>query len=495
MDKTLILKIRTEALRANLEKIKSHLEKVPDRRMDFNNLLKDLKELRTLLREALKKVSDVKIDLNSDGVTPNTAKVVAEAEEKMNCLLSGLFNPQSSIQSSIESMLKRCFWIQEEIERGVTSNLDTRTKPCIQTLVDIEAQLNTAQVDLQQQWKSFQKGADNESQRIFTEYVEFLGGLALRDTGFDTGISHVAEELVQRYSAKRKWLDPIAIPTHQQAVVMTLSRIIRVTFPDWTIWSLPSTAFEFWHVVAQKDLEGNLNSALRMLTKHADDTVEPWFNNCMADAFATYTMGPAYAFFAILLLLNPLSPFTGVQRLPVEKGRQAEEDAKLDLGGTCVADEVRAHAIFQMLECMDSKASEAAPAYNGVREQLMSAWNDAVTQIGVKPSDEERKQIDIDKNRATVLVQALWNTLTESNAAPFTVDVWNEIQTSTASKPSWVKQILEDCVDNIELPVGAELRHVLNAAWLARVDEGRDPKRDITGAADKLAQRILNRRQ
>jgi hypothetical protein len=456
MAETLILKIRTEALRGNLEKMMSLLDGVPDRRTDLNNLLEEIKKLRILLRDAHTKAAVAKINLDTDGIAPETAAILAEVGEKMSDLQSGL----RDAGSAIESMLKKCFRIQEtEIGRAVASSLHEQTQPCIDTLVDIQPQLQRPDVDLQQQWRSFQEHAEVESRRIFTEYIEFLGGLALRDTGFDAGICLVADELIQKYSAKRKTRDPmLAIPTHQQAVVKTLSGIIPVTFPDWTIWSLPSTAFEFWHVVAQKDLERSLRAALHVLT-NANETVEPRFNDCLADAFATYTMGPAYAYFAILLLLNPSSPY----------------------------DDVRAHAIFQMLERMDSQAPEIAPAYKDVREQLIDEWNYAITQIGVKPSAEECQQVSKDKARATLLVQALWNTLIESTSAPFTIAVWNEIQ-------PWVKAILTDSVETLRLPVGAELRHVLNAAWLARIDANRDPKRDITGAADKLAERIIKGR-
>lgn len=484
MAETLILKIRTEALRGNLEKINSLLEEVPDRRTDLNKLLEELNTLGNLLGDARKKVMTARINLELKNSEPETAEILVQAEEQM----TGLQKHLHAIGYDIKSMLEKCLRIQEtEIGRGVASSLETWTHPVIQTLIDIEPQLQNPNADLQQQWKSFQEGAHIESQRIFTEYIEFLGGLALRDTGFDAGICMVAEELIQKYSTKQKKRGlMLAIPTHQQAVVNTLSGVIPVAFPDWTIWSLPSTAFEFWHVVAQKDLEGSLRAALRALT-NPNETVEPRFNNCLADAFATYTMGPAYAFFAILLLLNPASPFIGTRRSPTERRGRAEEYVELDPGAMYPGDEVRAHAIFQMLEHMNSQAPTIAPAYTDVREQLIGEWNNAVAQIGCNPSDKVRMQVDIDKKRATLLVQALWNTLLESISAPFTIHMWDEIKTL-------VPAILENRVDEISLPVGAELRHVLNAAWLARVDADRDPKWDITRAVDTLAKRIFNKR-
>src|SRR5262249_55495130 len=139
------------------------------------------------------------------------------------------------------------------------------------------------------------------------------------------------------------------------------------------------------------------------------DDVEPRFNDCLGDAFATYTMGPAYAFFAILLLLDPSSPFT--------------------FGTDNVADDVRVHAICEMLEYMNSNEAELKnPPYTDVRKELSAAWSDAISQTGAKPEIDEEKQLSIDKGRAGYLVKALWKTLKASGYPPFTVDVWDEIK-------------------------------------------------------------------
>jgi hypothetical protein len=461
-----LLSIRAEGLRVNLDRIKDFLAQAPNRRTDLDKLKKELTDIRTVLREVRETMSPLKLAAEYRD-TPKVVNGLDEVEKLMSKLVAGL----QRVDEHIVSMEEKCFLFQEkDIGRDIGKNLNSRIDGPIQELIDIETALQKPGADLRKKWAVFLDKANNINRDVFAEYIEFLGGLALRDTGFDAGISQVAEELMRTYSPDRKNPDQaLAIPARRRTVAMTLPRIIRVTFPDWTIWALPSTAHEFWNVVAKNDLKDRLQSALRDLTNDTD-TIESRFNDCLGDAFATYTMGPAYAFFAIYLLLNPRSPFS-----TSETGQPA--------------DDVRALSISEMLKCMDSKETEIDPPYESVRKDLNSAWTDAIAETGAQPIVDQKKQIDEvkqvaeDKDRVTVLVKALWKTLTTGPFPPFTAYVWNVIG-------EWVDKLLENQVKKIEVPHGAELRHVLNAVWLARVHPKRKRELDITAVANELRKRV-----
>jgi hypothetical protein len=455
-DATLILKIRAEALRANLDRIKG-LQEVPNRRTDLDKLAGQINEVRNLLLDARLLVSNAK--LATLDPLPGVSQKLAEAEAKMEEVRVG----HQAADVQINLIRQKCFPIQEPgIGKDIGKDLTSRIAPRIQALVLFEANLDKPAVDLKQQWEIFGIKATEINQEVFAQYIEFLRGLALRDTGFDAGISQIADELIQIYPADRmNFEQTLAIPIRRE-VAMKLARIVGVRFPDWTIWALPSIAHEFWNVVPKNDIQvqSSLQFQLQQLTGNDLDEVESRFNDCLGDAFATYTMGPAYAFFAIFLLLDPSSPFTS------EAGRPAHD--------------VRAHTICQMLECMDFQESPLEGPYSEVRERLKAAWEKAIVQTGAQPKIEE-KQVADDKLRATNLVKALWTTLKGSTSPPFTVEIWNDIN-------GWVAPLLKGEVDQIPMPHGAELRHVLNAVWLARVHP--DRKKDITDIAYKLAQRI-----
>jgi hypothetical protein len=356
-----LLRIRVETLKANINKIKSHLEMIPDRRIQLDELQAHLTKMSASLIKARRIVFDAKME--TEGNAPGVSKSLGEVEEQMMNVVSEL----QGAREDIAKMHKECFpFVETDVGKAIAKHLNARTSPFIKVIGALEDGLLKPDANLKQHWKTVLSTADDVTQSIFAEYIEFLGGLALRDRGFDEGISRVADKLLGTYSTK---LDPmLAIPTRRQAVAMSLARILRVTYPDWTIWALPSSAHEFWNVVAQKEVAEDLCSKLRLVTGNDTDNVEPRFNDCLGDAFATYTMGPAYAFFAIFLLLNPSSPFTS--------------------GANAAADDVRAHAICEMLTLMNSEGPEFTPpmptcwrtsALRGPMQSLRPALNRRVT--------------------------------------------------------------------------------------------------------------------
>ncbi|WP_019868603.1 hypothetical protein [Methylovulum miyakonense] len=452
-----ILKIRVEALHSNLNKISGHLQAIPDPRVDLNELDKYLNGAVTLLKNSKKIVSHARIDSEDDA--PGISQDLKTAEEDLDKTKQEL----TKAISIVESMRNKCFRIQDrDIGKKIAEDVRDRTKPCIAALDEIEIY----SADPKQEWDKFSKTIDKVNESIFAEYIEFLGGLAMRDRGFDEDISQIADGLIRIYSSTRDNIDPIAIPTREQAVNISLTRVIRVTFPDWSIWTLPSTAHEFWHVMAQDELKDRLQLALRKLTGNKKDTIQPYFYNCLADAFATYTMGPAYPYYAIFLLLSPCSPYTAKS--------------------TDAADDIRVYAMCQMLACMDSKESALELPYAKVRACLDKVWADAIAETSAKPTEKQKTRIEQDKKRACELVKTLWEVLLKSSYPLFTSDVWRTIE-------PWATLLRNGKVDEIQVPQGAELRHVLNAAWLARVDPMRNPDVDITAAAKNLANRINER--
>lgn len=495
-----ILTIRAEALQSSLSKISQHLASVPDRRKDLTELDRRIDQMRDSLFALAKKVSNAKIHflIAADSVRRKVMPQIdvgdiAEAEEQVQRFIEEL----SALQQIVAGMRDKCFDIQDApIGAGIDTYLTNKTRTPIQELRQLDVNLKQRAPD-RDSWQTFSVNATQPSQQLFVEYIEFLGGLALRDTGFDEGICKLADDLLKTYYTKPQKSSPmLAIPTRRQTVAMTLARIIRVTFPDWTIWALPSTAREFWHVVAHQEVAADLDFELSQLSGVRKDAAEPRFNECLADAFATYTMGPAYAYLAVYQLLNPAAAHSTSPEY--------------------VGDELRAQAIIEMLARMDSKENRLAPPYHGVRAGLEAVWADAVAQAWppvLPPKARQRRRpkpvahaktdstqaeveaqakaeaaqarTEADRPRTILVVEALSSALDKIEFQPFTVDIWNEVE-------SWVDPLVKGQVDKIQIPSGAELRHVLNAAWRARVRTDRPPDDVLTQAAAFLASKVLN---
>lgn len=238
---------------------------------------------------------------------------------------------------------------------------------------------------VQKAWTDYVK-IWRSSEGIFAECLEYLGGLALRDktfgqnTGLELHICHLADELIRRCALDTAgdW-HSLTIPAFQEPLSKTLARIIRLRFPEWTIWTLPITAHEYGHImfedkldVLPRDRHGNRDGQQRSfyeVSQRLDSSrkrfigmeqgrgankkrAKLYYEEFLADAFACYTMGPAYACSLVLLRFNPVTAYDEDDQHPAEVRR--------------------AHIVFSMLREMDAK--ERDHPYQYVIGQLTNAW-------------------------------------------------------------------------------------------------------------------------
>jgi hypothetical protein len=299
-------------------------------------------------------------------------------------------------------------------------------------------------------WKQYSDTVYRESSTIFCEYLDFLSGLALRDTGLDQGMCRIADRLFRdggNLPDNFTW-NSLTIPAQREALQATLARIVRLSFPDWTIWALPLAAHEFGHVAV------TIGAVKEFVSERAaDGQVRHHLEVCLADAFATHMMGPAYACAVILLRLDPCTAF-------------APEDDRLT--------EKRARVVLAMLEYLDGLGQTDAGAYSEIRSLLESEWKDALREVGVTEtlSEEDEKEIG-------QWVKLISKTMGKFRALP--PSVWPRV--------TELAKILDPVqVENYKVRGGDDdLRVVLNAAWKRRIDD-KDLSRvdDVARAAVRL---------
>ena len=80
---------------------------------------------------------------------------------------------------------------------------------------------------------------------VFQEALELLGGLALRHVGLEAEIWQVADHIINECSKAALQNPALTVPTSQEVHSQTIGRIIRLRYPETTIWSVPFTAYEF----------------------------------------------------------------------------------------------------------------------------------------------------------------------------------------------------------------------------------------------------------
>lgn len=456
----LIIRIRLETLKNNLAKIRCILESVKDRRAEIDRLSDDLKRAAEKLKFVGKNIYDVRATSQNtfaekkiDDSLMNLLKL-AEAEAlSLRELLGNIASDISAIQRRWTPLDKS---FEAAFEASLKEDLDERigaSSKKIDRDIDALDAVERGEDRLEQAWCDYNEIMSEQSQLIFLDYVEFLGGLALRYAGLDEGICRIADELMRSCgSFGRTHWSALTIPASQEA--MTLARSIRMRFPEWTIWAVPLTAHEFGHVVISGNsrLEEYINKQYPQRKKKTSKGRQDMLV-CLADAFATYVMGPAYACSVILLRFNPLGAYQDKSKNP--------------------ADAKRAHIVLSMLEKMELDPNVSP--YGDIPDKLRTEWDAALTQAKAQVPDSWNQEVE----RLDAWSNRFFDELSRSYPnSRYEGTLWQNTLEA-------LEQLLNDENPSDQLKGNEEWRDVLNAAWACRVNKSHESQR-VAMAAPEL---------
>jgi hypothetical protein len=149
------------------------------------------------------------------------------------------------------------------------------------------------------------------------EALAFTQGALLRKSGVDGGFCALADKLLDHFNcAERKlnWRGFTILA--ETAFFGQIGEVVRLRFPEIGIWYLPVAAHEFGHFanplirvqVRRGSFTGTDYPVEEFLrSKWATANQKPWFHahEFMADIFAVYTLGPAYAYCVLFLRPDP----------------------------------------------------------------------------------------------------------------------------------------------------------------------------------------------
>jgi hypothetical protein len=483
----LVLTTRLDSLQKSFEQVRGVVTLIQERRRDMDPLLNLINRSGTVWRDAFVlrrniQISESNLEFLRHSVegydkeqVNETLSTLREAGEAVRNILGSL----DEANSTINSVLRQSVEVVEDSGLGkmLREALAYKAEDFIADLWDIRGTLEEArkvrqaggdqteaEALMQQAWKKYTSKINTSSQPLFAEYVDLLGGLALRDTGFDEGVCRLGDELVSKWaSAVRVDWDSLTIPAYQEALTMTPARIIRLGFPEWTLWALPLTAHQFGHVVVRQSMDSEKRSKLKGLIEAGkpDERTKSHREEYAADAIATYAMGPAYACAAILLRFDPLLAYKDQDEHPAY--------AK------------RAHVVLATLGWVNRQDSVAP--YSGIIEQLRREWNAALDQVRPVGKLEDSEIAELD-----VWLDGLWEYLhTRRNPMMYSARDWVEIA-------DWPEKLLQGREQEIGIKNSHELRDVLNAAWKCRIAYEADAQK-IGDAALVLWQHIADKKR
>jgi hypothetical protein len=294
------------------------------------------------------------------------------------------------------------------------------------------------------------------------EVLDFLGGVLMRKEELDMRICDLAEAILHEYAHLTgvNWASRAILGANP--LFSPLSEMIHVPFPDWDIWNLPLMAHEFGHVAALAtpallDLLADEANTSAQGHPGADDwdkdDIKDYterrgkhVHEFIADAFAVYCLGPAFAYNIVLLHFSPVEAYLPRGNHPTHAERVA--------------------VILRVLEEMNSEEKrdkyEAGP-YAAVIGRIKDWWSQSVEKADAQPDGIYQ----FHSLKARTLAGSIFRRLTEYYrlGAQYQASDWTRTEKTAQQLLTYESDLSNE-----------SLRDLLNIAWLCRV---RNPDRVV----------------
>ncbi|MFE1551628.1 hypothetical protein [Streptomyces sp. NPDC058718] len=341
----------------------------------------------------------------------------------------------------------------------------------LEQLEALDTALTLGNLDQSNAWQRYSE-IECLSEEVFRECLEVLGGLVFRDMKLDDQICLFADELIKECAQSVGKLPTIVIPSPGGVPPVDMRRVAHIRFPEWDVWTLPLVAHEYGRVAIVETEQANKFAAEVARKAHATlvadpavspEDVEQRVRMLLADAFATFTNGPAYACALLLLRLDMVDPSPASRELVRQRADMVKG----------IVDALDSHNLIE----------------THVHRELMSCWEQAVESVPPTGAAEADPLASLALEPAVVyayLKRAFYP------SAAYTSEDWS-IAMHWGSE--WIEQL-----DNGDAPsVPADLlrkhrlRDALNASWYVRIQRP-DWEKQGAGVTRVLGQAIIDLR-
>jgi hypothetical protein len=355
---------------------------------------------------------------------------LAEVNDELPSIAHSVVMSQLDDVDLTKSLVNRCTTLEEDI-RTLRERLHTE--------------------DARAVWDDYEKVLNTDCQDLFADYVDFLGGLTLRDTALDDQVCSITDALLTEIPGGR--MKHLAIPSRRPTLNSAMTKLVKLGFPEWTIWNIPLVGYEIGLAHTPKAMGRRLIArTAASLPDRSPDTQAV----LVAEAYAAYTIGPAYGCAATLLRFQP-NHDSALEERPSDVDRAAVILAVLDRTG------------------------RQAAGFNGVVDKTREYWLEAVADLsdvaaGGTPGDMEP------------FAAAVCAGLEAESIKPFDPGGWEAVDE--------LAKVLQKAVPlDKSTPANTKARLLLNAAWTARlkVPGNRDWADRITKNVKVLWKSILDR--
>lgn len=291
-------------------------------------------------------------------------------------------------------------------------------------------------MDLPALWAEYLDFVDTKARPVFDAYVDFISGLAVRDSDLDGSICAISDHLINQLLGQH---EALSLPAREAA--LSMHAIIKLGFPEWGIWSVPLVAREAGASLLRHTTHKLWDLHDFLARPHGPLTV-PEAERLAEDAIGAFLLGPAYARAMFTFRLRP--------GWPTRPGMPP--------------DTLRAQIILAILRRQG--AADGQDAFSDEVTRLTRLWNHALAELGADAGPP------LDEAFATGVHTAL----RAGRRRDFSAENWGQVT-------AWADRLLGREGDDPPVLVEADRAvTLLNAGWLAR--------RKAPQLADDIAKRL-----
>jgi hypothetical protein len=321
-----------------------------------------------------------------------------------------------------------------------------------------------------QAWRDYAELRD-ESERLFEECLEFIGGLAFRRTGLDRErMCEIADALILA-CAREAYAEPwyfLTVPSLREVVTKSRMRLSRIRFPEWTLWTLPVTAYVLGHeIMDEQDVAPFISGQMAAWARQ--DVADHHVHVLIADIFGAYVMGPAYGHAGIRLRFDASRAYVETPDRPAESSR--------------------AEVVLATLEHMDAHARDLA--WQAQVKALREEWTTALA--AARPEGTAPDAVAALKELVEEALEHFEEKL--NMTAQYSESAWVE---AAKLYGSWREEATNSNSSAALSVMSGKLltaRDVLNAAWLLRLERPQDTDRIERAAADTCRELLVPQRR
>jgi hypothetical protein len=379
--------------------------------------------------------------------------------------------------SWVQDLLKSSGYVQVELHKRMSVRFNLLIEAQRLQITSLKQALSEND-GKNERWKDFEK-IEWACEDLFGEILAFLGGIYLRDAKLDQSMCQIADGLCSYLSERAQVYDGLlTIPALQDSFA-GLTNLIRMRFPDFSLWGLPKVAHEFGHYLANERagttfpyLFGDILNSENLPICKGDSN---WriLQEQFADLFAVYALGPAYAFSCIQLEFDPR------QALLPQEGHPSYAE--------------RAFFLFAALQKMQN--GDITGPFNWVISQLKSDWNQALQALGLNPITQN--------NALSQRLESMYAVLNDPGkqlaGVRYTSLAWSRAKILCGNLTEIGQQAAYSGKDAIQQKIKTILKagdpfnlpDVFNAAWLGRLQDEKQTE-SISQMALTACQKILN---